>query len=87
MRAEVVRHGSWKYMSVRGQVSLFDLEADPSETNDVAASEPEIVNDLAARFAAWDDDMTEPLWSFPAAERAERRAKRRNRNVTDREDR
>ena len=87
MQAEVVRHGSWKYMNVRGQVSLFDIQADPSETKDVAPSRPEIVDDLAARFAAWNDEMTEPLWSFPAEERAERRAKRRNRNTTDREDR
>ena len=86
MRAQVVRHGPWKYMNVRGQVRVFDIEADPSETEDVAASEPEIVNDLAARFAAWNEEMTEPLWLFPAEERAERRAKRRDRNATNRED-
>jgi arylsulfatase A-like enzyme len=86
MRAQVVRHGPWKYMNVRGQVSLFDIQADPSETKDIAASRQEIVNDLATRFAAWNDEMTEPLWSFPAEERAERRAKRRNRNAKDRED-
>ena len=48
-------------------------------------SEFEFVNDLNVRFAAWTDKMSEPLWSFPAAERTERRAKRRNRNATDRE--
>jgi hypothetical protein len=42
---------------------------------------------LTARFAAWNDEMTEPLWSFPAAEGGERRTKRRNRNATNREDR
>ena len=84
MRAEVVRHESWKYMNVRGQVSLFDLECDPSETRDLAESKPEIVKDLAARFAAWDRKMAEPLWSFPAEERAKRRAKRRGTRRDDR---
>jgi arylsulfatase A-like enzyme len=78
MEAEVVRHGDWKYMNVRGSVSLFDLKTDPAETNDLATSKPQIVTDLAARFAAWDQQMPEPLWAFPAEERAERRTKRRN---------
>jgi len=85
MQAEVVRHGSWKYMNVRSQVRLFDLEADPSETNDLAAAKPEIIQDLAARFAAWDSEMAEPLWAFPASERAKRRAKRGSNSVIKRE--
>jgi hypothetical protein len=86
MRAQMVRHGPWEYLNERGQVNLLDIEAGPSETQNVAESEWEIVNDLAARFATWNDETTEPVWSYPAAERAERGANRQNRNTTDRED-
>lgn len=78
MQASVVRHGDWKYMNVRGSVSLFNLKNDPWETNDLAASQPQVINELATRFAAWDKKMAEPLWAFPAEERAERRKKRRD---------
>jgi arylsulfatase A-like enzyme/acetyl esterase/lipase len=78
MRAEVVRHGDWKYVKVKDAVSLFDLASDLGETRNLAAEKPDLVRDLAARYATWDKQMAEPLWSFPAEERRERQTKRKN---------
>ena len=83
MQAKVVRQGDWKYMNIRGSVSLFDLKNDPGETNDLAASNPQVADELAERFSAWDKQMAEPLWTFPAEERSERRTKRRGAAVDE----
>lgn len=47
----VVRQGRWKLIwCTRAPHQLFDLEADPDELRDVAGSEPEVVEELAARL-------------------------------------
>ncbi len=49
-----VRRGKWKLIRTAGQTwQLFDLAADIGETTDVAASNPAVVRDLAARFETW----------------------------------
>jgi arylsulfatase A-like enzyme len=40
---------------VSGRVELYDVVADPAETNDLAATRPEIVRDLRASLDAWWD--------------------------------
>ncbi len=37
----------------RGEVELFDLEADPDETKNLAAAHPDVVADLRATLDAW----------------------------------
>jgi arylsulfatase len=44
-------------------VLLFDLEADPGETTDVAALHPEIVRRLSARFEVWDRGNVAPMFT------------------------
>jgi arylsulfatase A-like enzyme len=43
-----VRHGKWKGVrtGLTGTLELYDLEMDPGETSDIAASNPSIVADL-----------------------------------------
>ncbi|MCA9135392.1 MAG: sulfatase-like hydrolase/transferase [Planctomycetales bacterium] len=43
---------------------LFDLKSDPQEEHDVAAAHPDIVNDMAARHAAWVKTLA-PLGKIP----------------------
>jgi arylsulfatase A-like enzyme len=44
-------------------VLLYDLEADPGETRDVAAQHPDVVRRLSARFAAWDRHNVSPIFT------------------------
>ncbi|WP_369013804.1 arylsulfatase [Flavobacterium anhuiense] len=52
-----VREGKWKLVSIYPsyQWELYDLEADRGETNNVAAQNPGIVNDLSAKYFDWAD--------------------------------
>jgi arylsulfatase A-like enzyme len=44
-------------------VLLYDLQADPGETRDVAAEHPEVVRRLAARFTVWDRGNVAPMFT------------------------
>lgn len=51
-----IRVGNWKLHGSnrpKGEVELYDLAADPGETNNLAAKEPKVVADLQARLAKW----------------------------------
>jgi arylsulfatase len=50
-----VREGRWKLVAKgpRGGWELYDMEADRTETNDLASANPEKVKDLAAKWDAW----------------------------------
>jgi arylsulfatase A-like enzyme len=49
-----VRAGKWKYVrDQQGGQHLFDVEADVSESKDLAATEPARLNELADRWEAW----------------------------------
>jgi arylsulfatase len=49
-----VRDGRWKLVSLVGDAwELFNLEADPTEMRNLAASQPQRVRDLAARWGTW----------------------------------
>jgi arylsulfatase A-like enzyme len=66
-----VRAGRWKLIEWAGeeQAELYDLAADPGETTDLAAREPERVAALRARLAAWREEVgartpaPNPAWS------------------------
>ena len=54
-RHQAIRMGRWKAVRPRrgGSWQLFDLEADGTETVDLAEREPERTKELAARFEQW----------------------------------
>lgn len=65
-RQRAVRAGDWKLIlnppqfpgeSVPDKVWLSNLEADPSEKNNLAGAEPERVRELTERIRAWERDM------------------------------
>ena len=51
-----IRTARWRLIAdrVQGTAQLFDLEADPGATRDVAAQHPDVVEELAALLAAQD---------------------------------
>ena len=66
-----VRSGPWKLIrqaenspGVDGKdlVLLFNLESDPYERQNIAAANPEIVNELLGALINWEQEMASPLW-------------------------
>ncbi len=54
-RNRAIRTGRWKLVGPRGKAAweLYDLEADGTETRNLAAEHPERVRDMAAQWQAW----------------------------------
>ncbi|MHB9028295.1 MAG: sulfatase-like hydrolase/transferase, partial [Candidatus Latescibacterota bacterium] len=49
-----VRRGRWKLVAaLDSDWELYDMEADRTEQNNLAASHPDIVTELTSRYAAW----------------------------------
>ncbi len=62
-----VREGRWKIVKTGlGDPMLYDLEADPRETANVADAHPDILKRLVAAYAAWDKELVPPLFDSPA---------------------
>src|SRR3954447_22259607 len=61
---EAVRDGDWKLQISRNpaRIWLFDLAVDPTEHADLSARRSDIVQRLRAELAAYDRQMTKPLW-------------------------
>ncbi len=59
-----IRSGDWKlWKSVDGAYTmLFDLSADPNESNNLAESEPARVRELEAAIERWSKDLKDPSW-------------------------
>jgi arylsulfatase A-like enzyme len=55
-RLRSIQVGRYKLIvSDRGEPELYDLDADPEETEDLTAAHPEIVSELAAELSKWVD--------------------------------
>lgn len=52
-RARAVRQGKWKLVGHSKTWELYDMEADRTELNDLAAKYPERAKELAALWTAW----------------------------------
>jgi len=58
-----VRKGNWKLVKIPQQSDeLYDLASDISESKNLAAEKPEIVEELGKALAAWESELIAPLW-------------------------
>jgi len=61
-----VREGNYKLvMAAKGQSVLFDLKADISESRNLAADMPDLVEKLTKGHEAWNAEMIPPKWESP----------------------
>ena len=61
-----VREGQFKLvMAVNGEPELFDLKADVSESRNLAAEKPDLVEKLTKGHDAWNAEMIPPKWESP----------------------
>ena len=63
-----VREGAWKLIHQRKEAGakpeLYQLNEDVAESVDVAERYPERVQEMAKKAAAWEAELTEPLWGM-----------------------
>lgn len=60
---QAIRQGNYKLLKRReGQHRLYDLLQDPGETHDLAAAQPDVVKQLAARYEQWNAELAPPRW-------------------------
>ena len=65
-RQAAARQGDWKLVRSADQPwQLFDLANDPAEQTNLAASQPAVVEQLAAAWAKWNQQNIPPLWGLP----------------------
>lgn len=59
-----VRRGQWKLIDNGGHLplQLFDLDADPGETRNLAELHPEIVERLRGELGDWEGGLSAPNW-------------------------
>jgi arylsulfatase A-like enzyme len=63
-----IRHGDHKLVVARqgsGQPELYDLAKDISESKDLAAGQPEKLNELKSLYDLWNATLPAPLWTRP----------------------
>jgi arylsulfatase A-like enzyme len=57
-----LRDGKWKYLKdEKGNEYLFDLNADPSETNNLKEKEPKIFENLREKYIQWNSSLLPAL--------------------------
>ena len=54
---DAVRKGNWKYFRNGVQRRLFDLSFDDHEQADFSSKQPQMLQQLAAEFEKWDQQM------------------------------
>jgi len=60
-----IRKGKWKLLKVAtlpGKTELFDVEADPGETTNLAGQHPEVVRDLETRLLGYSRQAKMSEW-------------------------
>jgi len=58
-----IRDGDWKLIRFPDKpAELYNLAEDISETNDLAAKEPEKVKELYGKLWSWEHELARPLW-------------------------
>jgi len=61
-KQNALRHANWKLIREGGAWKLFDLAGDVGETIDLAAKQPQRVQDLHALWDRWNAEQVQPLW-------------------------
>jgi arylsulfatase A-like enzyme len=75
-----IRKGDLKLVKARDggpDWELYNLAADIGESKNLAVEQPEVVQDLAARYEAWNKTLQEPRWGPGQRKRAKPKAKPR----------
>ncbi len=64
MYTKAVRQGRYKLIrdEKAARTVLFDLAADKSETTDLAARSPAVVEELLGKLSRWEAELRSPLW-------------------------
>ena len=65
----VLRDGDYKLLAQRGRAQLFNLKDDPTESADLARSEPQRAERMLAQWKAWNDNNQPPLWGGEKSKR------------------
>jgi arylsulfatase len=52
-RGRAVRKGKWKLVSLKNKWELYDIDADRTETTDLASGHPDKVRELSALWEKW----------------------------------
>lgn len=60
-RHKAVRSGDWKYLVTEDGEFLFDLSADPGESNDLHVSASDTFARLKAKLASWEAEMLDVI--------------------------
>ena len=55
-----VRYGKWKLVAIKDKLELFDLDADISETTNLASTYSDTMDMMTIAFENWLDEMAEP---------------------------
>lgn len=65
--SQIARWKNWRIVKFRDQPDwrLYDIDADPSETKDLAAQHPDIVKSMADRYQAWLSEMAAAVKPVP----------------------
>jgi len=72
------RMGNWKYVALPGQApELYDLAADVGETQNLAATKPEILSRLQAAIADWEKGTIAPIFESPKQGKPKARGKKK----------
>lgn len=60
--SRIARWQQWRIVQFGGESTwrLYDIEADPAESTDLADQHPDVVQSIAARFDAWMSEMAPP---------------------------
>lgn len=63
-KAAAIRDGQYKLLQIQGAGDrLYDLNADPGETQDLQSTKPEVYGQLKKEFGLWEQDKMKPLWT------------------------
>jgi arylsulfatase A-like enzyme len=72
-----IRKGSWKVVWDAAGPELYDLAADLSEKNNLAATNPAKLKELTADWEAWNRTLAEPRWRNGRQDRQKKKKKGR----------
>jgi len=61
-QGKAMREGKWKYLKdEKGNEHLFDLQADPSENNDLKEKEKNLFERMKRKYQQWEASMLQPI--------------------------